>query len=117
MELQDTLVNLAPFLFVCFVVFLFAFIAFMLYSKKGKESNAVMLFGGEVVENLGQFADNKLIFGGHQTVDLLRCRKDSEDYYVLAVRDSGVASVNVFSVKMSQSDIAKFVKLTSQAQK
>jgi hypothetical protein len=99
MELPPFLVTAAPYLAVGLFVFIFTFVIYALFTKKGRTIGPEVIFGCKVIENLGEIANNPILLG-RQKLTLLGCEKDGEKFLVIEIRNATVASLDVTWIKI-----------------
>ncbi|MEN9622218.1 MAG: hypothetical protein RLZZ67_652 [Candidatus Parcubacteria bacterium] len=105
------------YIFPAFVISIFVFVIFGIFSKKGRVMSVKLYFwGGEVVKDYGWLDDagtaiNPLV---KQRVQVLKYKKADETFHVLMVKDSSVASVQMLPVKLSEQEAQKLVTILSE---
>lgn len=93
-----------------FVLAFMGFIAYSLFTKKGRRS---FLQGtmGEILEDYGDINSVKLNSLVKQTLHLYKCSKEGKEYFVIEVRDNSILSFHISYIKISQEAAEKMVRV------
>jgi hypothetical protein len=92
---------------VIFPIIFIAFVAFILFTNKGKGIGRKLAVG-EVLEDYGIIGNE---FGGKQKFRLLKCQKNQEIYYVLEVQSSGLGATRVDWIKLGNETVRNLVSI------
>lgn len=104
------------YIFPIFFVVIFALVILSIFTKKGRLlSTKGFFWGGQVIKDYGWLDDtgtiNALI---KQRIQVLKYKKGDEIFYVLLVKDTSVASVQMMPVKLSEQEAQKLVAIFSE---
>ena len=104
------------YIFPIFFVIIFAVVILGIFTKKGRLLSTKSFFwGGQVLKDYGWLDDtgtiNALI---KQRIQVLKYKKGEEIFYVLLVKDTSVASVQMMPVKLSEQEAQKLVTILSE---
>lgn len=104
------------YIFPIFFVVIFAVVILGIFTKKGRLLMTKGFFlGGQVIKDYGWLEDTGTINAlTKQRIQVLKYKKDNEVFYVLLVKDTTVASVQMMPVKLSEKEAQKLVAILSE---
>jgi hypothetical protein len=105
-----------PIVFVSVFVAVLVFVVVTIFTKKGRLLSAKIFFwGGDVIKDYGWLDESGTINAlTKQRIQVLKYKKGDEVFYVLLVKDTTVASVQMLSVKLSEQEAQKLVSIFSE---
>lgn len=98
-----------------FTIILFIFAAFILlaiFTRKGRDFSIKMMYGGKVIEDLGEVGQTKVLLGT-QKVTLLKCSSKGTVYFILETQTVAGLGVRYAFTKIDDEMLIKLNTLTN----
>ncbi len=100
------------FIVVWLVVFCYVF--YSLFTRKGRNFQIKIRWNAEVVKDYGIINTDKMVFSGltnTQNLRLLKCKSKTGTFHVLEVSNSGIFSLQLFWIKLSNQTLKKIISV------